>query len=118
MLRAILATFVLMTGVLAPRLAVPGDTADTAVAGADTASGEDTAGGGDSASDTGADTAADTGVDTADTAGDPGFGAVELSGEPGGCGCASSSPAPGHGAPLAWVVLSGCAALVLRRRRA
>ncbi len=110
MLRAILATFVLMTGVLSPQLAAPGDTADTSVPEApDSAAGEDT--GDPATTDT---SGADTAPEADDTAGDPGFGAVDLSGEPGGCGCASSSASEGR---LALVAL-GAVALVLRRRRA
>ena len=118
MLRAILATFVLMTGVLAPRLAVPGDTGDTAEPDVlDTSGGADTSSGG-TTSDSGTDTAADTAPESDDTAGDPGFGAVELSREPGGCGCASLPERPAApGAPLALGVLGGIV-LVLRRRRA
>ena len=106
MLRALLASLVVLTGILAPqRAAVDGDTAappdtgDTAPLGETAETGTPTETG-DSAA----------GADTADTATDPGEGIVDLSGEPGGCGCASG------GTSLSpTLALLAAAALLVRR---
>jgi MYXO-CTERM domain-containing protein len=111
MLRALLASLALVTGVLTPRLAAPGDTGDTAGV---TETGDPSGGGTDTTDSGPPETGgADTVLDTADTAADPGFGAVDLSGEPGGCGCAST-PAP-HATLAALVAVT---ALAIGRRRA
>lgn len=109
----------------------PGDSADTADTGTDTAADTGT----DTAADTGTDTAADTGTDTTgdsggtdtstdtdttDTAGDtagavvPTRSAAQRAGEKGGFGCTTAplGAAPGFG------LLLGAVALGRRRRQA
>lgn len=109
MIRALVALLVSSVA-LVPQLVVPPplDTgaADTGLGDTGTVeTGGDTSAGTESG-------ASDTALDTADTA-DPGMGAVELSGEPGGCGCSGTA-----GAPAGATVVAGVLAMAISRARA
>ncbi len=111
MIRALVALLVSSVA-LVPQLVVPPplDTgaADTGLVDTGTVeTGADTS----SSTESGTDTS-DTALDTADSA-DPGMGAVELSGEPGGCGCSGT-----QGAPAGAATLAGVLAMAFARARA
>lgn len=111
MIRALVALFV-SGAALVPQLVVPPplDTgvSDTGLGDTGTVeTGMDTS----SSTESGADTS-DTALDTADSA-DPGMGAVELSGEPGGCGCTGTGSVPVGASSMAGVL-----AVALLRARA